>query len=595
MNEEAIFHVNMENFVYPIARNELVFQIRVAKQDIAACDIVYWNRDDGIKKCERLGCAIRDKLYDYYRGKVKFKQVARYQKYYFILKDTVGHQQYYSTIGITDYEPTEYAFEYLYANGNDVIHYPDWTKGTVYYQIFPERFFNGDTANDPKECMKWGTAPTRENYMGGDLKGIQMKIPYLKELGIECIYLNPIFCSDFNHKYATSNYFKVDPIFGTNEDFRELVDKCHDNGIKVVLDGVFNHTGIHISFFEDLLENQSNSKYAKWYLTEKEKIDVSEKDYECVGAYKWMPKLNTANKEVREFVIKVMDYWISEYQIDGWRLDVADEVDSTVWQMARRVLKDRYPEIILIGETWGYGGTLVTANRLDSVMNYMFRDAVWDYFGKNRIDVEEFDQRINHMLAMYKEETMQVMYNLIDSHDTERFLYICKENKELYKLAIAFQILFIGSPAIYYGDEVGQTGANDPDCRRCMIWDETADVHLKKYYQQYIDIRRRHDCIRRGTFRTVLADNRTDTYAFVRSSDMEDLYVLIHKGGIEESIKCPVLQQGEYEDCITHHKYVVGPKEKEMYNGDIAEYQGVIPVNMPAYSVKVISHLKEEN
>lgn len=194
---------------------------------------------------------------------------------------------------------------------------PEWAKGQVYYQIFPERFKNGDTANDPEGCVPWGTPPTPENYMGGDLKGILEKLPYLRSLGVDCIYLNPIFQGDFNHKYATTDYFHVDPAFGTEEDLRELISQLHASGMKLLLDGVFNHTGIHFPPFADLLEKQEASAYRDWFHVTKFPIETTPHHYECVGAYPYMPKLNTANPEVREYILSVMEYWIREFHIDG--------------------------------------------------------------------------------------------------------------------------------------------------------------------------------------------------------------------------------------------------------------------------------------
>ncbi|MBO5621151.1 MAG: glycoside hydrolase family 13 protein, partial [Butyrivibrio sp.] len=487
-----------------------------------------------------------DDLFDYYEGKVDFSKVARYQKYFFKLTDCEGRDEFYYATGFSKEEPQDGYFEFLYANQGDVISYPEWTKGAIYYQIFPERFANGDTSNDPPNTQAWGTPPTRENFMGGDLKGVQDKIPYLKDLGIEVIYFNPIFEADFNHKYATTDYYRVDPIFGTNEEFAVLVKELHKAGIKVVLDGVFNHTGIHFKQFHDVIEKGAQSQYYDWFLPNKEKdISVTHKDYECVGAYKYMPKLNSSNPQVRTFILDVMDFWIKEYGIDGWRLDVADEVDSAVWQEARTVLKEKYPDILLLGETWGYGGTLTTGKRLDSVMNYMFRDTLRDYFGFEKISVAEFDARINRMLALYKSETADILYNPLDSHDTERFLLYCGNDVEKFKLAVAFQLMFKGAPAIYYGDEVGITGDNDPDCRKCMEWNEDKqDKGLLDWYKTLINLRKDHDCIKKGSYRTLECNEQDDLIMFERSDDKEKIRVIIHKGSIETAVRVEGLKEG---------------------------------------------------
>lgn len=594
MNREAVLHNGTEDFVYPTARNQLVFRIRTAKKEIQSCKLIYWNRNDAVKRTQSMECYARAGLFDYFQCKVIFTKIARYQKYYFSLEDTEGKAWYFSVYGVSEEVPESGFFEYLYANGNDVIVAPGWAKGMIYYQIFPERFYNGEYGNDPADAAMWGTSPTRENYMGGDLAGIIKKIPYLKELGVECLYLTPIFEGDFNHKYATTNYFCVDPIFGSNEELRELVRKCHAQEIRIILDGVFNHTGIHFPYFQDVLEKQEQSDYKNWFLIEKFPVTVSADCYECVGAYPYMPKLNTANPEVRSYIIEVMDYWMREYQIDGWRLDVADEVDSSVWEMARLVLKEKYPECILLGETWGYGGRLLRGNQLDSVMNYLFRDAVWDYFGRKSISTEIFDNRINNIIARYKEQTCQILYNLLDSHDTERVLHICGENKDILKLAVAFQMLFVGSPAIYYGDEIGLTGENDPDCRRCMIWDERADRELFRWYQTLISLRKAYPCVREGGYRTIMADNEKTAFAFVRyekeKACPEQIYALFNNSPVVQKVSCPVSEGGVYVDLLPEggETYPSELTDGVFYNEDIAAYQAAVVVEMQPYAVKVI-------
>lgn len=593
MNKEAVLHSNTEDFVYPIARNQLMIRLRTAKKEVKKCQVIYWNRDNGIEKKQALECYARDELFDYFQCKIIFAKVARYQKYYFRLEESNGKQWYYTACGVTSLPPSEGFFEYLYANQNDVCQIPDWAKGAVYYQIFPDRFFNKNPDNDPDDCSTWGTLPTRENYMGGDLMGICCKLPYLKELGVECLYLNPVFEGDFNHKYAAANYFQIDPQFGTNEEFKELVDQCHRQGIRIILDGVFNHTGIHFPFFQDILDKQKQSAYKDWFWIEKFPVVISQYSYECVGAYPYMPKLNTANPDVRDYIIKIMDYWLGEYQIDGWRLDVADEVDSTLWEQARIALKSKYPACILLGETWGYGGRMLRGNQLDSVMNYMFRDALWDYFGKHCILAQAFDYRINMMLAWYREETCHLLYNLLDSHDTERFLYICGENKKILQMASAFQMLFIGSPAIYYGDEVGITGKNDPDCRRCMVWDGQADQELLRWYQKIIAIRKKYPCIREGSYRTIHADNCTNSFAFVRyqkePGSREKIYAAFNNSPEKVQILCPVLEDGEFIDLLSDSSETLTsiPLAMKFYNQDITAYKAAVSLEMQPYAVKI--------
>ena len=333
MNRGAIVHSGILPDVYPENRRLLSFRLRTGREDAAECVLVIYSRTtpDRIRKF-RMQCALRDGEADYYSVEVPFSKVARYQKYYFEIKGRDGEHLYLTTWGLQEKTPEDGFFEFLYANGKDCLRIPEWAPGQVYYQIFPDRFRNGCTENDPPDCAAWGSVPDREHFMGGDLQGILEKLDYLAALGIQCLYLTPIFKGDFNHKYATTDYFEIDPCFGSKEEFTSLVEGCHERGIRILLDGVFNHCGTHFAPFMDLLEKQEESSYKDWFFVTEYPVRLSHHSYECVGAYKWMPKLNTANCEVRKFILEVMDYWLGNFHIDGWRLDVADEVDGSVWR-----------------------------------------------------------------------------------------------------------------------------------------------------------------------------------------------------------------------------------------------------------------------
>lgn len=590
MIKEAILHQNEAPYIYSKSRNCLVFRIRTGQKDVNSCNLVYWARTNPEKKNKiAMICRERDGLFDYYEVEVFFTKVARYQKYFFLLEDLNGKTFYVNAYGIYEKEPRNGYFEFLYANSKDFIAFPEWSKGLIYYQIFPDRFNNGDTSNDRSDCVKWGSRPTRENYMGGDLQGILQKLPYLTELGVECLYLTPIFEGDFNHKYAITDYFKIDPSFGTKEDFRALVEECHQNKIRIILDGVFNHTGIHFQPFEDVLHNQADSCYKDWFYFTGFPAYISHHSYECVGAYKWMPKLNTSNLEVREFILQVMEYWIKEFGIDGWRLDVADEVDSIVWQEARVRLKEKYPEILLIGETWGYASAMVAGHELDSAMNYVFSDTLKAFFATNEIRAKEFDNRLNHMLSRYFEACNQVMYNLIDSHDTPRFLFLCGGEKEKLKIAAAFQFLFPGSPAIYYGDEIGMSGDNDPDCRKAMQWDEP-DESLFEWYKKLITIRKREPAIRKGRYFTNVCKEAANLFGFVRCYEKEEVYAVFNNSNACVTGEIPVLNEGVYQSLVdnaTWESKRLGEKES-YYNQDVLEYRGKVAIALPPYSIQVI-------
>lgn len=588
MNKEAIRHTGTYPDIYLKDRQTLVLCLRTAKKDMTQCRVVYFARTSPEeKKSVPMECVLRDGLFDYYQIELKFHHPARYRKYYFELQGK-AESAFLSAWGLAEEVPEDGMFEFLYANQTEAIHTPKWSRGQIFYQIFPERFCNGNPELSPPDCQEWGTVPTRENYMGGDLQGIIDRLDYLEELNVQCLYLNPVFSADFNHKYAVTDYWNVDKCFGGNEKFRELVEKIHEKGMKIILDGVFNHTGIHFPQFADILENQEDSVYKDWYYITKFPVTVSNRCYECVGAYPYMPKLNTGNSKVREMILEIMEYWISEYGIDGWRLDVADEVDESVWTEARIRLKEKFPEILLLGETWGTGLRLMDGSKLDSIMNYTFRDSVRDFFAYEKLDAEQFDNRIQSMLAKYPEEMNQAMFLPLDSHDTERFLHFCQGQKEKMKLGIAFQMCFVGAPSIYYGDEVGITGANDPDCRRCMIWEEEKqDRKLLEYYRWLTGIRKREACIRTGKYAVNLCEGRR--YGFIRYNLEEEIYVLINGEKQEKPVDLPVFYKKRYFDLETEKEYELLPVgKKEFRNSDIYRYEGMLTVPMEPLSVKII-------
>lgn len=595
MNKEAIRHTGMYPDIYLKHRQTLVLSLRTAKKDVMQCNVIYFARTSpGKKKTVSMECVWRDDLFDYYQVELNFHHPARYRKYYFELQ---GEKEclYLSSWGIGREVPDDGLYEFLYANQTEVLHIPKWCRGQIFYQIFPERFSNGNPDQSHPDCREWGTPPTRENYMGGDLQGILDHLGYLEELGVQCVYLNPIFLGDFNHKYATTDYFQVDPIFGDNKKFRELVEKIHEKGMKIILDGVFNHTGIHFPPFADILEKQEKSQYKDWYYITKFPVTVSSACYECVGAYPYMPKLNTGNPEVRDRILKIMEFWISEYGIDGWRLDVADEVDESVWVEARILLKSKFPDILLLGETWGSGLRLMDGLKMDSIMNYTFRDSVRDFIAYEKIDAEQFDARIQRMLARYPKEMNQAMFLPLDSHDTERFLYFCQGDKRKLKLGIAFQMTFVGSPSIYYGDEVGISGENDPDCRKCMIWEEEKqDRELLEYYQWFTSLRKTEGCIRTGKYAVNLCEGRM--YGFVRYDQENEIYVLINGENETKTVDLPVFYKKRYVDLKTGKEYALSlTGTKKLKNADMYTYEGVLTVQMEPLSVKVLKSDKGGN
>lgn len=534
MNYAAIVHRPTEDYVRPEGRESLAIALSTARGDLQAVSLWYWTRgesDPAKRRKKRMDAALRDAYHDYYRVRVSTPGISAYTRYCFCL-ETEKEKLWYGSSGFQETEPgmEENFFEFLWPNPTDSDRAPTWAKEQIYYQIFPERFCCGDPALTPQGAEAWGSAPTRENFMGGDLKGILRKLDYIESLGATCLYLTPIFKAPSNHKYDTANYYEIDPAFGTKDDLRALVTEVHRRGMRILLDGVFNHCGYFWPLFQDLLEKGERSPYRDWFFPHSFPVTAETCNYDCVGHYKWMPKLNLANPDTEQYFIEVGKYWIRDFNIDGWRLDVADEVPTAFWTAFSTAIRRLKPDALLLGETWGDAGRLVRPDRLDTAMNYLFRDVAADWLAKDAIPASAVDHRLNQMLSLYPEAVSQRLYNLLDSHDTARFRYLCSD-KNRHKLAVALQMTFPGCPAIYYGDEIGLEGANDPGCRMAMEWaKQKQDRELLDWYQRLIALRKQSPSLRDGSYKTAFTDDESNVYAFYRFCESETSLVILNAG-----------------------------------------------------------------
>jgi len=398
---------------------------------------------------------------------------------------------------------------------------PRWAKKAIFYQIFPERFCNGDKTNDPPNVVEWGTLPvTHHTFYGGDLRGIIEKLPYLSDLGINAIYLTPIFSSPSSHKYDVKDYYRIDPHFGDLATFQELVQKSHEMRIRIVLDGVFDHCGFEFWAFQDVVEKGAKSEYKEWFRIYSFPIKTHPTPtYETWGRNVWnLPRFMTSNPEVKKYLIDVAVYWIRETDIDGWRLDTASEIDHDFWRDFRKEVKAAKPEALTIGEVPHDASPWLEGDQLDSVMNYPFRDIVIDFFAKRIITVEDFDARLAKLRMQYRQQVNEILYNLIGSHDTPRFLTFCDNNVEKMMCALIFQMTYIGMPVIYYGDEIGMSGTGgSEDWRGAMTWDESKqNQKLLNLCKKLSGIRKTQYALTDGDFTTLHVDSKTNTYAYLR-------------------------------------------------------------------------------
>lgn len=409
---------------------------------------------------------------------------------------------------------------------------PEWVHDAVFYQIFPDRFANGDPTNDPPGTRPWGEPPTRDNFFGGDFQGIIEKIPYLRDLGITAVWLNPIFQSVSNHKYDTADYMRVDASFGDLAKFRELVEAFHAAGIRVVLDGVFNHTGDEFWAFQDIVEKGPASPYVNWYHVHGFPVRRSPKpNYETWWGFADLPKLNMGNPEVRAYILNVVTFWMREAGIDGWRLDVPNEIDHSFWKVFRDHVKSINPDAYIVGEIWQDGTPWLKGDEFDAVMNYVFRDAVLDFFARKKASASELVATLERLRAHYPHQASAAQLNLLGSHDTERVLTAFHGDKRRMIPAVVFQMAYLGAPMVYYGDEVGMVGEKDPGCRGTMVWDESLqDRELLGLYRRLVRVRRRSAALRRGNVRWLLVDDSMRTFAFARTFGRELAVVAVCAG-----------------------------------------------------------------
>lgn len=556
MNSAAIIHRADAAYIYPVSREALHIRLTAARGDLDEAELLYWPRgetDPAVRRHIPLIPRLRDAERDYYTATVQTDGIAAYVRYVFRLR-AGDEERWLCPNGLRNTEPAmnEEFFEFLWPNPGDCYAAPGWCSSQVYYQIFPERFRNGDVRCTPVGAEPWGGPPTRSNFMGGDLAGICEKLDYIADLGATCIYLNPVFDAPSNHKYDTRDYYKIDPQFGTEDDLRKLVEQAHKRGIRVILDGVFNHCGYEWAPFQDVVENGAASQYRDWFFLDSFPVTLEKRNYDCVGHYKWMPKLNHTNPHLRHYFTEVGTYWLQRTGADGWRLDVADEVPMTFWEEFSSRVKWASPQAMLLGETWGDAARLVAPGRLDSAMNYVFRDAVRDWLALDKIDAGQFSHRANRMLALYPFEVSLRMYNLLDSHDTERFLTLCGGDEAIYRLAVALQMCFPGCPAIYYGDEIGMEGGNDPDCRRAMDWGRAENAPpLLLWFKQLTALRKKSPALLEGGFYVSLCDNAANVFGFCRTHETENVLVVICAGSAPYTGLARVPAGGFWEDVFT--------------------------------------------
>lgn len=544
-------------------------------------------------------------------------------------------------------------------------HIPDWAKDAVWYQIFPERFRNGDPTNDPtrKELQlgterDWEISPWTSDWYqlqpweashnknfynnvferryGGDMQGIIDKLDYLARLGITAIYLNPVFEAYSLHKYDASTYHHIDNNFGPDargdlelmakEDkdagkwqwsaadklFLKLIRQAHKRGIRIIIDGVFNHSGTRFWAFQDVVKNQRKSRYADWFDVIKwddPATAQNEFDYKGWWGHKSLPEFredkNGLVKGPRDYFFNITRRWTDpdgdgdpNDGVDGWRLDVANEVSPQFWKQWRKLVKSINPQAYIVGEIWDDAAKWLAGDQFDAVMNYRFARAAVRFFintGQKRYRVSDFAKQLADVRSVYPMEVNYVLQNLYDSHDTDRLVSMIinknrsydrhasprqnpgydvrkpsLQDRRIQKLMVLFQMTYLGAPMIYYGDEAGMWGADDPDDRKPMLWGDLKynnershpipgqrrpndtvafSQDLYKYYRKLIHIRKNNVALRRGTFRNLLIDDEKCVYAFGRKTKDNHVIVVLNNDAAAQTISIPI--DGTFQDQIS--------------------------------------------
>ena len=525
MNKHAVFHSSDSKYCYAIDEKTIEVFLRTSAEDLFEnVSIVYGNKYDYYINQTRLSMTPRfcDGTFRYYYAKLELEDV----RFVYVFELTEkGKTSWFCEDGIIDAYDFSLAyfnsFQLPYINKSDTMPKVDWLTNAVFYEIFIDRFFSADAEKDTAYVnIAWDEIPNPKSFAGGDLAGIIKKIDYIKSLGVNALYLTPIFTSISNHKYDISDYYQVDKQFGTNETFRKLVEVCHQNGIRVVLDAVFNHCSENLMQFQDVLQKGKASPYYDWFLIDGDNADTTLGNYEYFGVCKYMPKLNTSCPAAEEFLIGIAKHWIEEYDIDGWRLDVSDEVSHSFWRRFRQEVKAIKPDAAIIGENWHDAHVYLQGDQYDSIMNYAITKAMMDYFQKETLDGMGL---VHRMSALYLRNTSTVnhmMMNLLDSHDTHRFFTLVDKNVD--KLICALALLFVhpGSVCVYYGTEVPMEGGYDPDCRRPMAWSvENEPSAVGKLITALAKLKN-HMVIKHGD-----VDYRYNEKAFVMERSCEDTMI----------------------------------------------------------------------
>jgi cyclomaltodextrinase len=468
------------------------------------------------------------------------------------------------------------------------IEIPPWVRDAVFYQVFPDRFASSLRVPKPGPLEAWDAPPTRHGFKGGDLLGVTEHLDYLTDLGVTALYLNPVFASAANHRYHTYDYLHVDPLLGGDDALRELLDAAHARGMRVILDGVFNHSGRGFWPFHHILEAGAESPYRDWFHVNPAFLEVGrqliaypsaeqlaaldgtvppgqrkgQRSLAILGYQAWwdlpaLPKLNTDNLQMRAYLLDVAEYWI-RFGADGWRMDVAAEIeDPTFWHEFRERVRTANSETYLVAEIWRVSPEWVAGDGFDALMNYPMAEAILGFAAGSHLDARVvgqhfelssqllpldgagFSNRCAELLEVYQPEVSAAQLGVLGSHDTPRIRTIC--GGDVRSVELAFLLLFSlpGPPCIYYGDEIGMEGDHDPACRGGFPWDhpETWNDALPGLVRELSAFRAREPAVRSVGFRPLAAEG--GACAFLRTDPARPVLVAVNAGEVAVTLRLP--------------------------------------------------------
>lgn len=448
--------------------------------------------------------------------------------------DTAEGRRWFGWDGLRNVPAPRGAFEFAYVREGDMAGGPEWARGATFYQVFPERFARSSSGHRRGPTSAWDGPVDAKTFLGGDLDGVVEHLDHIASLSVDGIYLTPVFTSPSSHKYDTSDYFNVDPDFGGNDALRRLVAAAHARGIRVVLDGVFNHAGAEWPPFVDARKNGAASEYANWFYWRDSRAGGLPYETWATNVAS-MPKLRTSGPALRDLICRVGRFWVEEFGVDGWRLDVANEVDHALWRAFRTAVREGNKDAFLFGEIWDWALPWLRGDQFDSTMNYPLRTALLTF--ARDADGHALLDGIDRLRAMYPEPIHHLLYNLLGSHDENRPLTELGGDKARLAVAVGLLYALPGVVSVYQGDEIGMIGEReDHGNRRGMVWEPARqDARLLDIHRRLGRLRRSQPALKIGAYERLVDDG--SIVAFARTTEAERLVVVANAGESEVHLK----------------------------------------------------------